>query len=127
VTLQEIAALIRAGHEVQVIDSKTKADVTKAILVQIILEEEKDQKSVLPLSFLFQLLRSQEEAAHDFFRNYLSISFEAYIKTKSEFDRRFRGWLEMGASAPAMWEKLVPSAETMKEFLLPSKKDRNEK
>lgn len=127
VTLQDLAALIRAGREVQVIDSKTKADVTKAVLVQIILEEEKEQKSLLPLSFLFQLLRSQEEAVHDFFRNYLTISFDAYLKTKAEFDRRFRGWLETGVSAPSMWDKLIPGADTVKDLLLPPKKDRAEK
>ena len=111
---QDLVKLIRDGHDIQVIDSRTKADVTKAVLMQVILEEEKNQ-SVLPVSFLFQVIRSRESAVQDFFKNYLSSSFEAYLKTREEFDRRFRGFLQMGA-APELWEKLVPGADAVKEF-----------
>jgi polyhydroxyalkanoate synthesis repressor PhaR len=116
VTYQDLLGIIRAGHDIQVIDSTTKADVTKSVLIQVILEEEKNQKHLLPLPFLFQLLRSQESAAQDFFTNYLSSSFEAYLRTKEEFDKRFRGMLEMTANAPQLWEKLIPGADAVKEF-----------
>jgi polyhydroxyalkanoate synthesis repressor PhaR len=121
VNYQDLIKLIRDGHDVQVIDSRTKADVTKAVLMQVILEEEKNQ-SMLPVSFLLQLIRSQETAVQDFFKNYLSSSFEAYLKSKEEFDRRFRGFLQMGSTSPQLWEKLVPGAEAVKEFWGLSKK-----
>lgn len=124
VNYEEVVKLIRDGHDIQVIDSKTKVDVTKAVLMQVILEEEKHHRNLLPLPFLFQLIRSREEAAQDFFKNYLASSFEAYLKTKEEFDRRFRGMLEMTASAPQLWEKLVPGAEAVKEFWGLGKKDK---
>lgn len=127
VNYQDLMKLIRDGHDIQVIDSRTKADVTKSVLLQVILEEEKNQKNLLPLPFLFQLIRSQEEAAQDFFKNYLASSFEAYLKTKEEFDKRFRGLLEMSASAPQLWEKLIPGTDAMKEFLGRSKKEEEEK
>ncbi|MGA9772765.1 MAG: polyhydroxyalkanoate synthesis repressor PhaR [Blastocatellia bacterium] len=127
VNYQDLTKLIRDGHDIQVIDSKTKTDVTKSVLMQVILEEEKNQKSLLPLPFLFQLIRSREEAAQDFFKNYLASSFEAYLKTKEEFDRRFRGLLELSASAPQFWEKFIPGAEAMKDFLSGSKKEDEEK
>lgn len=126
VNYQDLVKLIRDGHDVQVIDSRTKADVTKAVLMQVILEEEKTQ-SVLPVSFLFQLIRSRESAVQDFFKNYLSSSFEAYLKTKEEFDRRFRGFLQMSSTAPQVWEKLVPGAEAVKEFWGLNKKEEDEK
>ena len=126
VNYQDLTKLIRDGHDIQVIDSKTKADVTKSVLIQVILEEEKNDKSLLPLPFLFQLIRSREEAAQDFFKNYLASSFEAYLKTKEEFDRRFRGLLEMSASAPQLWERFIPGAEAMKEFWGQGKKEKEE-
>src|SRR5499433_1659364 len=67
---QDLVKLIRDGHDVQVIDSRTKADVTKAVLMQVILEEEKTE-SVLPVSFLYQIIRARESAIQDFFKNYL--------------------------------------------------------
>ncbi len=117
VTYQDVVGIIRAGHEVQVIDSTTKTDVTKSVLIQLILEEEKNQNNLLPLPFLVQIIRSQDGAVHDFFSNYLSTSFDAYLKTKEEFDRRFKGFLEMTASAPQLWEKFIPGAEMVKEVL----------
>ncbi|HKY03906.1 MAG TPA: polyhydroxyalkanoate synthesis repressor PhaR [Blastocatellia bacterium] len=126
VNYQDLLALIRAGNDIQVIDSRTKEDVTKPILIQVILEEEKNKKSILPVPFLYQLIRSQEESVQDFFRNYLSASFDAYMKTKQEFDRRFRGLLEMGANAPQLWERLVPNPDAVKEFWGLGKKEDDE-
>ena len=65
VNYQDLIKLIRDGNDIQVIDSRTKADVTKSVLMQVILEEEKNQKNLLPLPFLFQLIRAREEAAQD--------------------------------------------------------------
>ncbi|HEY6332311.1 MAG TPA: polyhydroxyalkanoate synthesis repressor PhaR, partial [Blastocatellia bacterium] len=123
INYQELAELIRAGNDVRVIDSKTGDDVTKSILIQLILEEEKSKNSLLPERFLFQLIRSQEESLQDFFTNYLSASFDAYMKTKQEFDRRFKGWLEMSASAPQIWEKFIPGAEAVRDFWGINRKD----
>ena len=41
VTLQQIAALIRNGDEIRVIDKTTQQDLTAATMAQIIFEEEK--------------------------------------------------------------------------------------
>lgn len=104
VNFQDLIALIQSGRDIQVLDSKTKEDITKVILTQIILEEEKNNKNILPLAFLFQLIRYQEKSVQDFFQNYLSATFEAYLKTKQEFDRRFRDWIEMSPGSPQIWE-----------------------
>lgn len=127
VNYEELAKLIRDGQDVQVIDSTTKEDVTKAVLIQLILEEEKNNKTVLPTQFLFQLLRVREESMQDFFKNHLSASFDAYLRTKEEFDKRFRSVLEMAVSAPQMWEKLIPGADLVREVLTGKKKDDEEK
>lgn len=41
VTLDHIAAMVRAGDDVKVVDNTTRADLTTATLAQIIFEEEK--------------------------------------------------------------------------------------
>ena len=126
VNYQHLIKLVRDGQDIKVVDSTTKEDVTKAVLIQLILEEEKDKKSILPTPFLFQLLRSREESMQDFFSNHLSASFDAYLKTKEEFDKRFRTMLEMATQAPQMWEKLIPGAEVMREMLLGKKAEDDE-
>lgn len=126
VNYQDLIKLVRDGTDIKVVDSTSKEDVTKAVLIQLILEEEKDKKSILPTPFLFQLLRSREESMQDFFTNHLSASFDAYLKTKEEFDKRFRSMLEMASAAPQMWEKLIPGAEVMRELITGKKKEDGE-
>lgn len=121
VSYEDLAKIVREGKDIKVIDSDGE-DATKAVLIQVILEEEKNDKTVLPTDFLFQVLRSRDNSLQDFFKNHLSASFAAYLKTKEEFDNRFRSVLEMAFSAPQALEKLVPGAEVMREVLTGKKK-----
>lgn len=123
VNYEDLAKLVRGGNDIKVIDSTTKEDVTKAVLIQVILDEEKNNQTVLPTEFLFQILRTREESVQDFFKNHLAASFNAYLKTKEEFNNRFRTMLEMATQAPQMWEKLIPGAEVMREFWTGKKKE----
>lgn len=61
VTLEDIGELVRQGEDVQVIDNTSKEDLTSVTLSQIIFEEEKKQKSALPLATLTNLVRSSGE------------------------------------------------------------------
>ena len=117
VSYEDLAEIVRSGIDIKVIDSKSKEDVTKAVLIQVILEEEKNDSSVLPTDFLFQVLRVRDDSLQDFFKNHLTTSFKAYLKTKEEFDNRFRNFLEMAVVTPQMWEKMIPGAEMMREVL----------
>jgi polyhydroxyalkanoate synthesis repressor PhaR len=126
VSYSDLAKIVRDGVDIKVIDSKTKEDVTKAVLIQVILEEEKKDKTVLPTDFLFQVLRSRDDSLQDFFKHHLTASFQAYLKTKEEFDNRFRSVLEMAFSAPQTFEKFIPGAEMMREVLTGKKKEDEE-
>lgn len=57
VTLGDVSELIRKGHEVKVIDAKTKEDVTALILTHIILEETKNKNALLPVPLLHFMIR----------------------------------------------------------------------
>ncbi len=48
VTLSQVAKIIKEGRSVEVIDVKTSEDVTSFILTQIVLEEAKRKKILLP-------------------------------------------------------------------------------
>lgn len=57
VTLDQIAEMIRAGDDVKIIDNKTKEDLTSVTLAQIIFEEEKKQRSFLPLQAMRNIIQ----------------------------------------------------------------------
>jgi len=57
VSLSDIAALVRSGETVEVVDNATGEDLTAQTLTQIILEEGKEGEHVIPSELLHQLLR----------------------------------------------------------------------
>lgn len=57
VSLDDIAALIRRGETVEVMDNVTSEDITAQTLTQIVLEEGKKGRSVLPTELLHDVLR----------------------------------------------------------------------
>ncbi len=61
VTLDEIAAMVKEGQDIRIIDNKTNEDITGVTLTQIIFEEEKKNKSILPLSALKKIIQSGQE------------------------------------------------------------------
>lgn len=61
VTLLEIADLIRAGEDIQVIDNASKEDKTEVTLALIISEELKTQPRGIPLAALMSLIREHGE------------------------------------------------------------------
>lgn len=61
VTLEDISELVKQGEDICVLDNGTKEDLTSVTLSQIIFEEEKKQKNVLPLSMLTNIIRTGGE------------------------------------------------------------------
>lgn len=57
VSLDDVAALIRRGETVEVLDNVSGEDITAQTLTQIVLEEGKRGKGVLPTELLHDLLR----------------------------------------------------------------------
>jgi polyhydroxyalkanoate synthesis repressor PhaR len=58
VTLDQISEMIRKGDDVKIVDNKTKEDLTTVTLAQIIFEEEKKQRSFLPLGAMRNIIQS---------------------------------------------------------------------
>ncbi len=85
VNLDEVAAMVRNGTEVQVVDAKTRQDLTRATLTQIIVEESKDQPAGLPLEVLRQLIMASDKVRQEFMSWYLKSAFDSYQKMQSAF------------------------------------------
>ena len=61
VTLDEIALLIKEGVDIQIIDNKSKEDLTAVTMAQILVEEEKRDKRGGPLPDLRAMIRDKSE------------------------------------------------------------------
>ncbi|MBI5018264.1 MAG: polyhydroxyalkanoate synthesis regulator DNA-binding domain-containing protein [Deltaproteobacteria bacterium] len=94
VNLKQIAALVREGNTVEVLDTATSEDITKVILTQIIIEEEKQQRSLLPTDFLHQLIQHGEIAYAQFAEEALTAGLAAYRSAQEQMESAFMGWVK---------------------------------
>lgn len=88
INLEDIAALVRNGKDVQVLDASTGEDITRVTLTQIIVEDAKDQPSGLPLELLRQLIQASDRVGQEFIMWYLKSAFDAYSKVQSSLQTR---------------------------------------
>src|SRR5512146_1211631 len=107
VNLDDIAALIRKGKDVQVVDAKSHRDLTRVVLTQIITEDAKDKPTGLPLELLRQLIVATDQAGRDFIMWYLKSGFEAYQSVQSAMQSRL-GDVQSAVMSPL---------QTMRRFL----------
>jgi polyhydroxyalkanoate synthesis repressor PhaR len=77
VTLEDLAAMVRAGEDFVVTDAKTGEDITRGVLGQIIFEQEnKEGQTMLPTAFLRQLIRFYGDSLQALVPRYLEFSMD---------------------------------------------------
>jgi len=81
ITLDELAALIRAGEDVEIVDAKTGTDLTRPTLAQIVVES-RGAARLLPRDLLVQLIRMGDDALAEFMTHYVTWALEVYIQVK---------------------------------------------
>ena len=118
VNLDDIAAFIREGREVQVVDAKTGKDLTRVTLTQIITEDAKDKPTGLPLELLRQLIVASDEVRQEFVMWYLKSAFDAYQKVQDAVQSRL-GDVQSAILSPVdMMKKFLgatPAGQTSQE------------
>jgi len=91
INLEEIAALIRKGKAVRVVDAKTGQDLTRVTLTQIIVEDAKGEPTGLPLELLRQLIVASDHVGREFVMWYLNSAFNAYQKVQESLQSGLSG------------------------------------
>lgn len=96
VTLNEVAEAIREGKEVEIFDVKRNEDVTALTLTQIIMEQAKKNKSLIPVKLLHLFIQSGETVMTDFFENYFEKSLENFLTYRQEMEKQFKLYMALG-------------------------------
>lgn len=76
ITLENLAEMVRQGRDFIVYDAKSGDDITRGVLTQIIVEEEGKGRSLLPTTFLRQLIGFYGDQMQAFVPRYLEQSME---------------------------------------------------
>jgi len=110
INLEDIAALVRNGTDLQVVDAKTGEDITRVTMTQIIVEDAKGQPTGLPLELLRQLIVASDRVGQEFIMWYLKSAFDAYQKVQSTVQSRLNEVQSAALTPLHMVKNLVQGA-----------------
>ncbi len=86
VTLEDLSVMVKAGEDFVVFDAKTGEDITRSVLAQIIFEQEnKEGQSLLPITFLRQLIRFYGDSMQMLVPRYLEVSIDSLTREQQKF------------------------------------------
>lgn len=94
ITLDHLSVMTRAGREFKVIDAKSGDDITHNVLTQIIMEEETRGTTMLPVSFLRQLISMYGDQMQSMVPHYLEASMEAFRRNQEQFRTALSGMMD---------------------------------
>ncbi|MCG7960334.1 MAG: polyhydroxyalkanoate synthesis repressor PhaR, partial [Candidatus Thiodiazotropha taylori] len=84
ITLSQLRQLIVGGELIKVIDSTTEEDITRTILLQIILESESGGKPLFTANMLSQIIRFYGGTLQGIFGNYLEQSLGLFTAQQEQ-------------------------------------------
>jgi polyhydroxyalkanoate synthesis repressor PhaR len=85
VTLEDLAKMVKKGEEFRVQDAKTGEDITHSVLTQIIFEQEsKAGNTLLPISFLRQLITFYGDQMQMVLPSFLEQSMQAFTEQQTQ-------------------------------------------
>ena len=86
VTLEDLAGMVKDGEDFIVYDAKTGEDITRSVLAQIIFEQEnKEGQSLLPITFLRQLIRFYGDSMQMLVPRFLEQSMQSLTSQQGKF------------------------------------------
>jgi polyhydroxyalkanoate synthesis repressor PhaR len=79
--------MVKDGDDFVVFDAKTGEDITRAVLAQIIFEQENKEggQNLLPINFLRQLIRFYGDSMQMLVPRYLEVSLESLTREQEKF------------------------------------------
>jgi polyhydroxyalkanoate synthesis repressor PhaR len=117
VTLDDLSHMVKDGRDFVVFDAKSGDDITRAVLTQIIVEEEQKGQNLLPISFLRQLISLYGDSMQWLVPRYLEQAMQAFAlnqeQMRKNLQQTFGGMFpfgkleEMGKQNMALFEQAM--------------------
>jgi len=125
ITLADVKKMVLDGQAFEVRDAKTAEDITRSILLQIILEEETGGVPMFSTSALSQIIRFYGHAMQGVMGDYLEKNMQSFSDLQGKFTEQSQGlafspelWTKfLGAQAPVMQNLMGGYVEQSKNLL----------
>jgi polyhydroxyalkanoate synthesis repressor PhaR len=120
VTLDDLSRMVKEGSEFVVYDAKSGEDITRAVLTQIIVEEEQKGQNLLPISFLRQLISLYGDSMQWLVPRYLEHAMTTFAHNQDHMRKNlqeaFGGLFPFGPLEEMGKQNLALFEKTMKMF-----------
>ena len=107
ITLADVKELVLEQTDFQVVDAKSGEDLTRQILLQIILEEEQEGSPMFTPPVLSQIIRSYGNAMQGMMGSYLEKNVQAFIDIQNKLQEQSKAFYDSNKIGPEMWTQFV--------------------
>jgi polyhydroxyalkanoate synthesis repressor PhaR len=107
ITLADVKQLVLENENFQVVDAKSGEDLTRQILLQIILEEESGGMPMFSAQMLAQIIRFYGNAMQGIMGSYLEKNIQAFIDIQAKLQEQSKAFYETNKIGPEMWTQFV--------------------
>src|SRR5437868_3350763 len=107
ITLADVKQLVMDTEEFKVIDAKSGDELTRSILLQIILDEETGGVPMFSSAMLSQIIRFYGHAMQGMMGTYLEKNIQAFIDIQNKLAENSKGLYSGEAFSPDMWSQFM--------------------
>ncbi len=107
ITLVDVKQFVLENDDFAVVDAKTGEDLTRSILLQIILEEEAGGQPMFSSAVLSQIIRYYGHAMQGMMGSYLEKNVQAFIDIQNKLAENSKGIYEGKPFSPEMWTQFM--------------------
>jgi polyhydroxyalkanoate synthesis repressor PhaR len=107
ITLSDVKQLVLDNQDFAVVDAKTNEDLTRSILLQIILEEESSGAPMFSSAALSQIIRYYGHAMQGMMGSYLEKNVQAFTDIQKKLAESSMGLYEGKPLSPEMWTQFM--------------------
>jgi polyhydroxyalkanoate synthesis repressor PhaR len=107
ITLSDVKQLVLDDEPFAVVDAKSAEDLTRSILLQIILEEESHGAPMFSSAALSQIIRYYGHAMQGMMGSYLEKNIQAFIDIQNKLSENSKGFIEGKPFSPEMWTQFM--------------------
>ncbi|OWQ91510.1 polyhydroxyalkanoate synthesis repressor PhaR [Roseateles aquatilis] len=114
ITLADVKKMVLEGAEFEVRDAKSGDELTRSILLQIILEEEMGGMPMFSTPLLSQIIRFYGHAMQGLMGAYLEKNLQAFTEMQARFAEQSKG----GSFNPELWSQFMSGQAPMMQGLM---------
>ena len=108
ITLADVKQMVLKNEDFQVIDAKSSEDLSRQILLQIILEEESGGRPMFSSDLLSQMIRSYGSAMQGFMGSYLEKNVDAFQQMQKALqDQSQRIYGDNSKASQELWAQFM--------------------